>query len=93
MDRVEPPWAVVAFDRIVGMAIWYPALAAWVDDPAFLAPYVIGYESRAYRTDRGTIEDLIREGVGPPGKPTAGLRVVSEEQSAHLPTDWAGTPQ
>ena len=86
MDHDQPPWAAVAFDRVAGIVIWYPAIHAWVQNSEFLAPYIVGYERGGYAVDRVVVEDLIAAAVGPRGVPARWLTIPPPEDVAHLPS-------
>ena len=85
-DANEPvPWGVAAFNRNLGMALWYPEAGVWVDDPEFLAPYFIMGEPGARPITAEEATALVGKGVGPPGKPLRGAPVTEPERIAGLP--------
>jgi hypothetical protein len=86
-DTDEPvPWGVAAFNRDLGMALWFPEAGVWVDDPDFLAPYFIMGEPGARPITAEEAAALVASGVGPPGKPLRGAPVTEPARLVGLPT-------
>jgi hypothetical protein len=86
-DANDPePWAIAAFNAKVGMALWFPEVKQWVDDPENLAPYFLAGESGARPIGEAEATAYLRKGVGPPGKPLRGTPVTDPARLEGLPT-------